>query len=129
MEIHLVTHLPPQIPALEKEAVAEGFRFITRLNSEWHSGSNRFDAPGECLMAVYLNRQLVGIGGLSVDPFTQAPTGRLRRVYVTPASRRQQVGRKLVGVLLSHAALHFETVGLHTDTAQGTAFTCPAASR
>ena len=49
MEIHQVTHLPPQIPALEKEAVAEGFRFITRLTSEWHSGSNRFDAPGECL--------------------------------------------------------------------------------
>jgi len=122
MEIHLVTHLPPQIPALEKEAVAEGFRFITRLTSEWHSGSNRFNAPGECLMGVYLNRQLVGIGGLSVDPFTQAPTGRLRRVYVTPASRRQQVGRKLVSALLAHAALHFETVRLHTDTAQGSAF-------
>jgi GNAT superfamily N-acetyltransferase len=122
MEIHQVTHLPPQIPALEKEAVAEGFRFITRLTSEWHSGSNRFDAPGECLMAAYLNRQLVGIGGLSVDPFTLARTGRLRRIYVTPASRRQQVGRRLVNALLAYAALHFETVRLNTDTAQGSAF-------
>lgn len=122
MEIHQVTHLPPQIPALEKEAVAEGFRFITRLTSEWHSGNNRFDAPGECLMAVYLNSQLVGIGGLSVDPFTQAPTARLRRIYVTPASRGQQVGRRLVNALLAHAALHFETVRLNTDTAQGSAF-------
>ncbi|MFJ3468719.1 GNAT family N-acetyltransferase [Pseudomonas sp. NPDC090201] len=61
--------------------------------------------------------------------FTQARTGRLRRVYVTPASRRQQVGRKLVSALLAHAALHFETVRLHTDTAQGSDFTCPAASR
>jgi GNAT superfamily N-acetyltransferase len=122
MEIHQVTHLPRQIPALEKEAVAEGFRFITRLTSEWHSGSNRFDAPGECLMAAYLDRQLVGIGGLSVDPFTRAPTGRLRRVYVTPALRRQQVGRRLVSALLAHAALHFETVRLQTDPAQGSAF-------
>lgn len=122
MEIHQVTRLPPQIPLLEKEAVAEGFRFITRLTSEWHSGSNRFDAPGECLIAAYLDRQLVGIGGLSVDPFAQAPTGRLRRVYVTPAARRQQVGRRLVSALLAHASLHFETVRLNTDTAQGSAF-------
>lgn len=122
MEIHQVTHLPTQISALEKEAVAEGFRFITRLTSEWHSGSNRFNAPGECLMAAYLNRQLVGIGGLSVDPFTQARTGRLRRVYVTPASRGRQVGRRLVNALLARAALHFETVRLNTDTAQGSAF-------
>ncbi|SQF99002.1 prophage PSPPH06, GNAT family acetyltransferase [Paucimonas lemoignei] len=122
MKIHQVTRLPPQITALEKEAVAEGFRFITRLTSEWHSGSNRFDAPGECLMAAYLNRQLVGIGGLSVDPFTLARTGRLRRIYVTPASRGQQVGRRLVNALLAYAALHFETVRLNTDTAQGSAF-------
>ncbi|SDB59440.1 hypothetical protein SAMN03159382_00046 [Pseudomonas sp. NFACC23-1] len=59
MEIQPITHMPPQISALEKEAVAEGFRFITRLTSEWHSGINRFDAPGECLMAAYLDRQLV----------------------------------------------------------------------
>ncbi|WP_443694129.1 GNAT family N-acetyltransferase [Pseudomonas sp.] len=122
MEIHQVTHLPPQTPDLEKEAVAEGFRFITRLTSEWHSGINHFDAPGECLMAAYLDGQLVGIGGLSVDLFTQTPTGRLRRVYVTPASRGQQVGRRLVNALLAHAALHFETVRLYTDTAQGSAF-------
>ncbi len=30
-EIHQITHLPPKILALEKEAVEEGFRFITRL--------------------------------------------------------------------------------------------------
>lgn len=122
MEIQRVTHMPSQIYALEKEAVAEGFRFITRLTSEWYSGTNCFDAPGECLMAVYLNRQLVGIGGLSVDPFTHTRTGRLRRVYVTPASRGQQIGRRLVSALLSHAALHFESVRLYTDTSEGSTF-------
>ncbi|WP_448651477.1 GNAT family N-acetyltransferase [Pseudomonas fluorescens] len=122
MEIHQVTHLPSQISALEKEAVAEGFRFITRLTSEWHSGTNRFDAPGECLMAVYLDRQLVGIGGLSIDPFTHARTGRLRRVYVVPTSRGQQIGRQLVSALLAHAALYFERVRLYTDTSEGSTF-------
>ena len=122
MEIQQIRHLPPQIAALEEEAVAEGFRFLTRLASEWHSGTNLFDAPGECLMAAYLNQQLVGIGGLSVDPFTHDRIGRLRRVYVAPASRGQQVGRRLVSALLAHAALHFESVRLYTDTAEGSAF-------
>lgn len=122
MKIQRITHLPPQILDLEKAAVAEGFRFLTRLTSEWQSGSQRFDAPGECLMAAYLDRKLVGIGGLSVDPFTHDHTGRLRRVYVAPASRGQQVGRRLVNALLAHAALHFERVRLYTDTLEGSAF-------
>ena len=66
--------------ALEKEAVGAGFRFLTRLINEWHSGANRFDAPGECLMAAYLNQQLIGIGGLSVDPYADNNVARLRRV-------------------------------------------------
>nr|WP_225923860.1 GNAT family N-acetyltransferase [Pseudomonas shahriarae] len=122
MEIQRITHLPPQILDLEKTAVAEGFRFLTRLTSEWQSGTNRFDGPGECLMAAYLNQQLVGIGGLSVDPFTHDRTGRLRRVYVAPLSRGQQVGRRLVSALLAHAALHFESVRLYTDTPDGSTF-------
>ncbi|MEX3772938.1 GNAT family N-acetyltransferase [Pseudomonas sp. MYb118] len=122
MDIQQVTHLPPQISTLEKEAVAEGFKFLTRLTSEWHSGSNRFDAPGECLISAYQDQHLVGIGGLSVDPFTHVRTGRLRRVYVSPASRGQQVGRRLVSALLAHAALHFESVRLYTDTAEGSTF-------
>ncbi|MEN4749668.1 hypothetical protein ABEH28_07840 [Pseudomonas sp. Ps21-P2] len=80
MEIQLVTRLPLQIAALEQEAVAEGFRFITRVTLEWHSGTNRFEASGECLMAADLDLKLVGIGGLSIDPFMRALTGRLRRV-------------------------------------------------
>lgn len=122
MEIQQITHLPPQIAVLEREAVAEGFRFLTRLTSEWHSSVNRFDAPGECLMAAYLDQQLVGIGGLSVDPFTHRSTGRLRRVYVVPASRGQQIGRRLVGALLAHAALHFESVRLYSDSAEASTF-------
>lgn len=121
-EIQPITHLPPQIADFEKAAVAEGFRFLTRLISEWHSGVNRFDAPGECLMAAYLNERMVGIGGLSVDPYAGPNVGRLRRLYVVPSSRGQYVGQRLVNALLVHAALHFRSVRLYTDTAEGSAF-------
>lgn len=122
VEIHQVTHLPPQIPALEKEAVAEGFRFLTRLIAEWDCGANRFDAPGECLMAAYLNQRLIGVGGLSVDPYGEPHTARLRRVYIATSSRGQHVGQALVKALVAHAALRFQNVRLSTDTSAGDAF-------
>lgn len=122
VNIQLITHLPPEIQPLEKEAVGEGFRFLTRLIDEWNSGANRFDAPGECLMAAYLNQQLVGIGGLSVDPYTEESMARLRRIYVSASSRGHHVGRTLVTALVTHAAKRFKGVCLFTDTAEGDAF-------
>jgi GNAT superfamily N-acetyltransferase len=122
LEIQTIAHLPMHIRALESEAIAEGFRFLTRLISEWHSGANRFDAPGECLMAAYSNQQLIGIGGLSIDPHGKPGTARLRRVYVAPVARKQHVGQTLVEALVKHAALHFWNVRLSTDTTGGDAF-------
>lgn len=122
VDIHLITHLPPQIRVLEKEAVEEDFRFLTRLIAEWNSGANRFNAPGECLMAAYRNKQLIGIGGLSVDPYADKNMARLRRVYVSASSRRHHVGQTLVKALVAHAALRFQNLCLFTDTAVGDAF-------
>lgn len=122
VELQSITQLPPQILVLEKQAIGEGFRFLTRLIAEWHSADNRFAAPGECLIAAYVNQQLVGIGGLSVDPYTQANVARLRRVYVAASSRRQHVGQTLVKALVEQAALRFQSVRLSTDTAAGDAF-------
>lgn len=113
VDIQLITHLPVQIRVLEEEAVREGFLFLTRLIDEWNSGANRFDGPGECLMAAYLNQQLVGIGGLSVDPYTEENMARLRRVYVSASSRGHHVGRTLVTSLVAHAALRFQNVCLY----------------
>jgi N-acetylglutamate synthase-like GNAT family acetyltransferase len=122
VDIQLITHLPPQIRALEKEAVREGFRFLTRLIDEWRSGANRFNAAGECLVAAYVNQQLVGIGGLSVDPYADKNMARLRRVYVSASSRGRHIGQTLVTALVAHAALRFQNVCLFTDTADGDAF-------
>lgn len=63
VEIQRIARLPPQILPLEKEAIEEGFRFLARLIAEWRSEANRFDAPGECLMAAYRDHRLIGIGG------------------------------------------------------------------
>ena len=122
VEIRQVAHLPPQIMTLEKQAVGEGFKFITRLIAEWQTGVNRFDAPGECLMAAYSGQHLIAIGGLSVDPYAQNETARLRRLYVASASRGQSVGRALVKALVAHAGQRFTVVRLFTDTAEGDAF-------
>lgn len=35
--------------------------------------ANRFDVSRECLISAYLNQQLIGIGGLSVDPCAETP--------------------------------------------------------
>ncbi|MEN5032812.1 GNAT family N-acetyltransferase [Pseudomonas sp. Ps21-P2] len=122
VDIQLITHLPAQIRVLEKEAVGEGFRFLTRLITEWNSGTNRFNAPGECLMAAYRNHQLIGIAGLSVDPYAEKNMARLRRVYVSASSRRHHLGQTLVKALVAHAALRFQSVCLFTDSAEGDAF-------
>lgn len=120
--IHSITALPENIAVLEKEATAEGFRFLTRLVAEWQSGANRFNRPGECLMAAFMEGQLVAIGGLTQDPFAAPDVGRLRRVFVARAFRGRNLGRRLVEQLVAHAARHFREVRLSTDSSSGAAF-------
>jgi len=122
VEIQRIARLPPEILTLEKEAVGEGFRFLTRLIAEWRSGANRFDAPGECLMAAYRDHRLIGIGGLSVDPYAQNDTARLRRLYVSASSRGLKVGQALVNALVEFASHRFRIVRLSTDTPEGDTF-------
>ncbi|AIC19694.1 acetyltransferase [Pseudomonas chlororaphis] len=122
LAIRQISVLAPEILELEAEAVAEGFRFLTRLVADWKSGANRFDQPGECLLGAFRDGQLIAIGGLSYDPYAGPGIGRLRRVYVARAARGQSVGKALVQRLLAHAAQRFRVVRLSTDTPEGAAF-------
>lgn len=122
LSIRRLKELPEQIRALEAQAIAEGFRFLTRLITEWEDSSNRFDQPGECLLGVFQDEQLIAIGGLSQDPYTGPETGRLRRVYVARAMRGRKAGTALVEQLLMHGAAQFQTVRLSTDTPEGARF-------
>ena len=117
-----ISGITPQLRELETQAVAEGFRFLSRLIEEWESGANRFDQQGEGLFGAFRNGRLIAIGGLSSDPFAEPDVGRLRRVYVARASRGQNVGKALVQHLLELASEHFRVVRLSTDTPEGAAF-------
>lgn len=102
----------------------EGFRMLDRLVDDFHDGRNRFNQPGECILGVFdASGHLVGIGGLNQDPYSSGhPVGRLRRFYISPAHRRQGIGRRLANALLLEAKRTFLTVVLRTYTTQGAQF-------
>lgn len=96
-------------------AEGEGAAFIARLAQEWRSGAMRFEADGEILLGAYENGALVGIAGISRDPYAPEPgLGRVRHVYVLPAWRGRGLGRSLVTALLTHARAGFAVVRLNT---------------
>lgn len=128
LEIQQITQLPSQIHMLEMQAAEEGFRFLTRLIVEWGSGANRFDAPGECLMAASLDGCLIGIGGVSVDPYMQNGVGRLRRLYVSPVARRQNVGQCWLKGLLNMPLDTFVSCGFPPTQLTGMPFICNVVS-
>ncbi|MFQ4139459.1 GNAT family N-acetyltransferase [Nodosilinea sp. PGN35] len=123
IDIAICTNPLPSIHPLVAESRTEGFRFVERLIEEYRSGLNRFDRPGEVLLGASVEGAMVGIGGLSRDPYFNHPAvGRLRHVYVRAAWRRRGVGRVLVMALLEAARPHYQLLTLRTDTAAATAF-------
>jgi GNAT superfamily N-acetyltransferase len=101
---------------LQAEANAEGYGFIERLVSEWQSGANRFEGPGEVLSGHMEDDQLVAVGGLNCDPFAGSPEiGRIRRIYVRPAWRKKGIGRALVMSLIEEARKSFHCVRLRAE--------------
>lgn len=119
----LTTLTPTELAPLQAEAREQGFRFLDTLADEFFSGANRFDKPGEALFGVYKGAQLVAVGGLNRDPFvTDKVVGRVRRVYVTAASRRSGVGRMLLEAIIEEAKRHYPLLTLRTDSDEGAAF-------
>jgi GNAT superfamily N-acetyltransferase len=111
LEVNTLQHL-------RAESSREGFKFVERLCAEWASGDNRFNAPGEALFVAVSSDQVVGLCGLNRDPYAHDPhVGRIRRLYVVPAYRRQGVGRALLESAVAHAAGHFSVLRARTDAA------------
>ena len=103
---------------LVQEASAEGYAFLASAQSEWATGVNRFSKPGEAFYGVFVEEQLVAVGGLSLDPYLNMPgIGRVRRIYVRSAWRRQGIGALLVAAILADARQSFRTVRLRADNA------------
>jgi GNAT superfamily N-acetyltransferase len=108
-------YLPaPALEPLAAEARAEGHALIDRLIAEWDSGANRFDRPGERLLAAWQDDSLVAVGGLNRDPYADDDrVGRLRHLYVRASWRRSGLGGQLAATLI--AGPHpFATIRLRT---------------
>ena len=123
IRIEPATTLGPDTDPLVAEADAEGHLFMRRMRDAWETHENRFDRPGELLLAARIGEQLVGIGGLNRDPYAQAENvGRVRHLYVARSARRLGVGTLLVRHILAHAAPHFSVVRLRTLSPDAAAF-------
>jgi ribosomal protein S18 acetylase RimI-like enzyme len=104
------------------ESEREGLRFGRRLAEEWASGATRFDGPGEALFVARAGNDVVGVCGLSVDPYAARPdVGRVRHLYVRPAHRRRAIGEALVSAVIAAARGRFAHLHLRTNN--------PAAAR
>ncbi len=113
------------LDALARDARREGFTFLDRLVSDWHTGTNRFDRQSEILLGAFMAEKLVAVGGLNIDPYANdGRCGRLRHVYVSLDCRGRNVGRNLVGALVRGAGKSFDHVRLRTDTAGAATFYC-----
>ena len=67
-------HLPlAGLDGLAAEARAEGLRFIDRMTAAWESGETRFSRHGELLLGAFDCGALVGIAGLTRDPYIGDP--------------------------------------------------------
>jgi hypothetical protein len=69
-------NLPGSFDALRHQSEASGYRFLRRVADEWDSGANRFDRVGEALLAAEIGGRLVGVCGLSIDPYLERSEDR-----------------------------------------------------
>jgi ribosomal protein S18 acetylase RimI-like enzyme len=114
--VERLAHLPPdRLAELVGESERQGWRFVRRLVEEWDVGVTRFDRPGEALFAARANGRVVGICGLSVDPYAGDPrVGRVRHLYVLTAWRRRGLARGLVEAVVAAAGGTFDRLRLRT---------------
>lgn len=118
-----MSELPEGFEALVLASEREGFEFVRRLEREWRAGVNRFDRPGELLLASVDGGVIIAVGGINRDPYLDDPrVGRLRHVYVLPEQRNTGVGAALVKALIAAALGHFERLRLRGATSRSDSF-------
>jgi GNAT superfamily N-acetyltransferase len=117
VEIERLTELSPgQLRTVIADSEAQGLSFVRRLDEEWAGGVNRFDRPGEALFVACDGINVIGVGGLNVDPYANdIAVGRVRHLYVLSAYRRRGIGERLVTTIVDAARGRFQTLRLHTS--------------
>ncbi len=112
--VRVFDDLPEGFAALRDEAQAEGHRHMSRLAEEWTSGAQRFAGDGEALLAAMLGGDLVGVGGITLEPTEASESAlRMRRLYVAPRARRMGVARTLATALAQEGFGHAALITVH----------------
>ena len=124
MEIRRIHDLPQEFDALVSEASLDGHLFLQKMTEEWSNGKNRFALPAEALFAAFNDeRELVGIGGLNIDPYADDPRiGRVRHVYISRRYRGQGIGKMLLQKIEIHGQSRFTTLRLKTHNPKSVGF-------
>lgn len=104
------------LKSLVIDSVKEGISFVSISVEDWTSGINRFDKNGEIFFGAYVNDEIVGMGGLNIDPYTNLSNiGRVRHLYVCSKFRRQNIGKQLMLEIIKHAKKHYQGIRLYTE--------------
>ena len=120
MKVETLSDIADLEPLLEA-SVAEGYRHMTRLVSDYKSGANRCEGRGEVLLIARAEDEVVlGVCGLNAT--ARPGIGRLRRFYVLPAVRSQGIGAALLERIVNAARLHFTRLELRTNDPRAAAF-------
>ncbi|MCR2822114.1 GNAT family N-acetyltransferase [Lederbergia panacisoli] len=114
MKIERVTSLEQyDLDLLIADSVSEGYKFIRKLVDEYAKWSNKFDKSGESLFVAKIDGEVIGVGGLNVDPYLNLPdVGRVRHLYVLRKNRGSGVGEKLLNTIIDEARKHFRVLRL-----------------
>jgi GNAT superfamily N-acetyltransferase len=106
-----------QMRSLTVESEAEGFHFLARMIADLDAGSLSLDTPRQFFLGVFDRDELLALGGVTPDPYTdRSDTGRVRHVFVKQAARRRGIGRELLRALEARACEQFDILRLRTDT-------------
>ncbi|HWB27150.1 MAG TPA: GNAT family N-acetyltransferase [Chitinophagaceae bacterium] len=109
--------------SLAGEATRNGYYFLQRTIDDWRSGANRFNKPGEMLWGLFAEKELIGIGGLNIDPYSRTQgVGRVRHLYIKERYRRAGYATLLIKKIMEQAAQHFIVLRLFTDSVGASAF-------
>ncbi|SES23072.1 GNAT family N-acetyltransferase [Psychrobacillus sp. OK032] len=109
------------VSKLIQESEKEGYRFVSRLASEYEDGTNRFSEQGEALFGAWDGEELVAIGGLNRNSKSQG-AARLQRAYTLPSYRRKGIGSELFNALFVHAKGEFNEITTKTESSKADAF-------
>jgi GNAT superfamily N-acetyltransferase len=111
------------VHSLLNESKINGYDFIQRMIDDWNTGENQFSKPGEKLWGLILAKDLIGLGGLNIDPYAEGSRiGRVRHLYIQETYRRKGYATLLMNAIINEGRQHFTALRLFTDNPAASEF-------